>query len=305
MKKIFYCALCFLISLSFIFSGCDNKQEQGLKVYTSFYTLYDFAAKITQDKAKVYNIMPSGADAHSWTPSAKDLVNLNKADIFIYNGLGMEHWTDQVLKTLDKKVLTVRVSDGISEEHDDDHDHENIDPHIWLSPQNAKIILKNIKDALVQADSANAEFYEQNYQDCADRCDELYNGFLGLKNYPKRDIVVTKNAFSHLCEAFDLNQIALSQSHSSEPNPDRIVQVVNDIVANGVKVIFCDPFSLDEAQTLKTEVSKKGKTVEIATLNPLENLSAQDLKNGNDYFKIMQDNLNAILNALKKQNGIS
>lgn len=307
MKKIFYCALCFLISLSFIFSGCDNKQEQGLKVYTSFYTLYDFAAKITQDKAKVYNIMPSGADAHSWTPSAKDLVNLNKADIFIYNGLGMEHWTDQVLKTLDKKVLTVRVSEGVeAEEHDHDHEHnEAADPHIWLSPLNAKIILKNIKDALVKADSQNADFYEQNYEYCAALCDELYNNFIDLKDFEKRDVVVTKNAFYYLCEAFDLKQTALTRSHSSEPSLGKVAEIVDYIIDNGVKVIFCDPFSLDEAQTLKTEVSKEGKTVEIATLNPLENLSAQDLKNGNDYFKIMQDNLNAILNALKKQNGIS
>jgi zinc transport system substrate-binding protein len=303
MKKVVYCALC-LLFISFAFSGCNNEQEQGLKVYTSFYTLYDFTAKIAQDKAGVFNIMPSGADAHSWTPGAKDLVNLNKADIFIYNGLGMEHWTEQVVKTLDKKVLKVRVSDGVSEDGLE-HDHENTDPHIWLSPQNAKLILKNIKDAFVQVDSDNAEFYEQNYQDYAGLCDEMYSDFIELKDYQRRDIVVTKNAFSHLCRAFDLNQVALSQSHSSEPNPVKIDEIVQYIINNDVKVIFCDSSSLDEAQTLKTEVSRQGRTVEISTLNPLESLSEQDLKNGKDYFKIMRDNLNAIKDALQKQNGIS
>ncbi|HEY8443670.1 MAG TPA: zinc ABC transporter substrate-binding protein [Clostridia bacterium] len=309
MKKTIYYLLCLalIVSFAFSFNGCGKEQDQGVKVYTSFYTLYDFASKIAQDKAKVYNIMPSGADAHSWTPSAKDLVNLNKADIFIYNGLGMEHWTDQVLKILDKKVLTVRVSEGVeAEKHDHDHEHnEAADPHIWLSPLNAKIILKNIKDALVKADSQNADFYEQNYEYCAALCDELYNNFIDLKDFEKRDVVVTKNAFYYLCEAFDLKQTALTRSHSSEPSLGKVAEIVEYIIDNDVKVIFSDAFSVDTAQAIKKEAANEGKSIETAVLNPLEALSEKDLKEGKDYFKIMEDNLNAVKNALKKQNGLS
>ena len=310
MKKFFACFLIIIaLSLPFGVAGCgDDDQDQGLKVYTSFYTLYDFATKIAQDKANVYNIMPAGADAHSWTPSAKDIVKLNKADIFLYNGLGLEHWTDQVIKTLDKNILIVKVSDNIDaicsddhehEHHHDDHDHEITDPHIWLSPKNAKIILQNIKDAFVQADPNNAQSYFDNYEHYAQQCDELDSEFqTKLKDFSKRDIVVTKNAFSYLCQEYNLDQEALGSAHQTDPDATKMSEVIKFIEDNNVKVVFYEPMSLNFAQALT-----KDATVELKLLNPLESLSEQDLNKGNDYFKIMCQNLEAINYALEQQNG--
>jgi len=314
MKKLsaYLFGFILMFSLMFGFSGCEPKdQEQGLKVYTSFYTLYDFATKIAQDFAKVYNIMPAGADAHSWTPSPKDIVNLNKADMFIYNGLGMEHWTEQVVKTLDSNLLIVKVSEDIEvlggdqarSEHNG-HDHEAVDPHIWLSPKNAKVILENIKDAFVQIDPDNSEKYETNYNYHAELCDELDSQFQsGLEDFSRRDIVVTKNAFSYLCKEYNLTQTALGSPHETNPSAEKFAEIADFIKNNNVKVIFYEPMSQNFAQTLAMEASSKGAQVEIKVLNPLESLTQDDLKKGNDYFKIMRDNLDAIKYALNKQNG--
>lgn len=310
MKKFFYVllSLALIFNSSFFAFGCDKGgQDQGLVVYTSFYTLYDFASKIAQDKAKIYNIMSGGGDAHSWEPSAKDIVKLNKADIFIYNGLGLEHWADKVLNSIEKDVLIVRVSDGI-EALEDEHDdyHESGDPHIWLSPKNAKIILKNIKDTFSQADPQNAQFYKDNYERYADLCDELDSSFEDeLSGFEKRDIAVMKNAFSYLCHEYDLNQVALSRSHESDPNNIEMKDFIKYIIDQNVKVVFYEQASLDLAKAVKDEVSKtkKGLEIELDVLNSLEVLSEQDLKNGDDYFKIMRKNLDSIKKALQKQNG--
>lgn len=299
--------------LIFSFASCGEKeQDQGLKVYTSFFTLYDFATKIAQDCAKVYNIMPAGANAHTWTPSPKDIVNLNKADMFIYNGLGMEHWTEQVIKTLDNDLLIVKVSQGIEvlgdQEHNDHngHDRETVDPHIWLSPKNAKIILQNIKNAFVQIDPDNADKYETNYQYYADLCDGLDGDFLSeLEGFSRRDIAVTKNAFSYLCREYGLNQVALGGVHETDPSAEKVAQIADFIKYNNVKVIFYEPMSQNLAQALATEVFDKGVQIEIKILNPLESLSQEDLEKGDDYFKIMWDNLAAIKYALNKQNGLT
>ena len=64
--------------------------------------MYDFAKKIGGDKVEVINLVPAGTEPHDWEPSTKDLIEMEKSDIFIYNGAGMEQWVDDVLESLDK-----------------------------------------------------------------------------------------------------------------------------------------------------------------------------------------------------------
>ena len=146
MKKSFVKIFAALISASMLLAACssaptnqssnkteDNKQqttqeESKIKVVTSMYPMYDFAKKVAGDKADVENIIPAGTEAHGWEPSASDIAKLEGADVFIYNGAGMEMWVDDVLKSLsNKKLVAVETSKGIEllENHEDDHDHDH------------------------------------------------------------------------------------------------------------------------------------------------------------------------------------
>ena len=308
MKKILLILIC-----PFLLFGCQSDIDDGrIKVYTSFYTMYDFAQKIAGDNVRVYNLMPQGTDAHDWQPSSKQIVNLNKADIFIYNGLGMEHWVESVIPTLENpKLKVVIASDGVTviggeheeENEEEEHNHGAVDPHIWLSPINAEIILSNIKDALIEVDPDNALEYQSNYDKYAEECKQLHNDFTTqLENFEKRDIVVTHQAFSYLCEEYNLNQFALQGLHSEETNPQRMKEAADYIKAENIKVIFYEPASGKAlAQTLSNE---DGVSTSIAPLNPLESLTDEEIKNKADYFSVMRANLAEILKALKKQNGI-
>lgn len=114
-------------------SSFENLEDGKLKVAASFYPMYDFAEKIGADQIDLINLVPSGTEPHDWEPSASDLTNLEKADVFIYSGAGMEHWVDRVLNSLTNKNLTVvQASDGITlrvngSEEEDDHNHEDDD----------------------------------------------------------------------------------------------------------------------------------------------------------------------------------
>ena len=108
---------------------------------------------------------------------------MEKSDIFIYNGAGMEQWVDDVLESLDTEELTsVEASKGIkllkdqdAHEHDHEHNSEN-DPHVWLDPQNAKYEMNKIKKALIKVDAENKDYYEANYKRYAKECDKLETG---------------------------------------------------------------------------------------------------------------------------------
>ena len=239
--------------------------EGSLRVMASFYPMYDFAQKIGGDKVTVTNMVPAGTEPHDWEPSPSDIVALEQADVFVYSGAGMEHWVEDVLASLDNQSLvTVEASYGIAlleghhhhhedeeeaeHEHEDEHEHEEgggYDPHVWLSPLNAKREMENIKNAIAEADPANAEYYEANYAAWSARCDQLDQAFKdGLSNLAIQDIVVSHEAFGYLCDAYGLNQVGIEGiSPDSEPDPARMAQIQDFVTEHQVKVIFSESWS--------------------------------------------------------------
>ncbi|MDR7870428.1 MAG: metal ABC transporter substrate-binding protein [Tissierellaceae bacterium] len=308
MKK--FRTISVLLLLLFIIvgiTGCGNTVEEDddekLKVYTSFYPMYDFTSKIAGDKISVYNMVPSGVEPHDWEPAASDIVNLEKADMFVYNGAGMEHWVEDVLKSLENKELVVVVaSQGIdlllSEDDDHDgHDHGDFDSHVWTNPLNVKIQMENIKDALVQLDPDNMDYYNENYDKYSKELDKLNEEFATkLSALSNKDIVVSHKAFSYLCNEYGLNQIAIDGlSPDTEPNPGRMAEIINFVNENNIKVIFFE--ELASPKVANTIADATGAVVDV--LNPLEGLSDEELENGDDYFSVMRKNLEAILKALQ------
>ena len=94
MKNIFIIIIILLSILSC--NNNDNNISDKLQIYTSIYPIYDFTKKIGGEKITVYNMTKAGAEPHDFEITSKDMANLSKADLFIYNGGGMEHWVDSV-----------------------------------------------------------------------------------------------------------------------------------------------------------------------------------------------------------------
>lgn len=103
-----------------ILSGCGSKSggsivEGKVNVITTFYPIYEFTKEIGGDEVNVVNLLPTGVEPHDWTPRSQDIVNTSKAELFLYNGAGLEGWAPGFLKGLDKdtQVKPVIVSQGI------------------------------------------------------------------------------------------------------------------------------------------------------------------------------------------------
>lgn len=308
-KKILYTATC-LLALSFCLIGCTgsktaNKNNKKLKVTASFYTMYDFAKKIGGDKVEVSDMVPAGTEPHDWEPSTNDLIELEKSDVFVYNGAGMEQWVDDVLESLDtEELITVETSKGIkllknedAHEHDHQHDSEN-DPHVWLDPENAKYQMNQIKKALIKADEKNKDYYEANYKKYAKQCDQLDQLYKKeLAKTSKKELVVAHEAFGYLCHAYGLEQMGIEGlSADDEPDPKQMSEVIDFAKKHEVKTIFFE--ELVSPKVAKTIAKETGASAKM--LNPLEGLSNKKIKAGEDYFSVMKENLTAIKEALSK-----
>src|SRR4051812_21899721 len=101
-----------------LFTGCNGSrwQTDKLKVMASFYIMDDFAKKIGGDKIELKSFISKG-DAHDYEPTAKERILLRKADVFLYNGSGLEHWVDKELATTENEnLLSVETSLNLTRE---------------------------------------------------------------------------------------------------------------------------------------------------------------------------------------------
>lgn len=302
------------LSLSLL-TGCgtqpaDTAAGDGrLRVLTSFYPMYDFACKIGGDCIDVTNMVPSGTEPHDWEPSTNDLKNLEKADVFIYNGADMEPWADDLLVSRSDTLRVVEASENVelrttdgehehAHEHEGaDHHHGDFDPHVWLDPENAKIEMEAIRDALCAADPENSTVFQSNYEKYAAELDALDAEFREkLAPLPNRTIVVAHEAFGYLCDAYGLTQVGIEGlSPDSEPDPGRMAEVIDFVREHSISTIFFEELvSPKVAEAIASETGAQAKM-----LSPLEGLSDEQAAAGADYFSVMHDNLAALMEALK------
>lgn len=286
MKKILTSMLALVMMLTITGCGKTTPKSDKIQVYTSFYAMYDFARLIGGDKADVYNLCPTGQEPHDYEPTARDIANLSSADVFIYNGMGMEHWTDTVVDTLkSSNVLCVNTTDHVPFKTSDQ------DPHVWLNPHNAYEQMTDIYKALIAVDPENIDYYKSNLDTCRNKIDTLiidYESTIsGLKS---KDIVVSHAAYGNLCEAFGLNQIPINGlSNNHDPSPAQMAETESYIKDNGITHIFKEPLGTSSVvETIASDTNTR-----ILVLDPFEGNT-----DNKDYFTVMYENLEALKTAL-------
>jgi zinc transport system substrate-binding protein len=311
-KKIFTSMSLLLVLMFgiFTFAACGNqKTNNKLSVYASFYPLYDFARKIGGDKVEVNNLVQPGQEAHHYEPTAKQMVGMAQADLIIINGVQMESWIEELSaniknKTLDTSqgvTLIERTKNSDNQHIDDGHDedehiHGADDPHIWLSIKNAKIQMENIKNKFVALDSKNKDYYQENYERYAFLFDLLDSAYQQeLSTLANRNIIVSHRAFGYIANDYNLIQYSLSGIESdTDPTPTVMAEIKDFILENNIKAIFYQTF----ANSKVAELIAGSTSAKLYKLSTLESLTKAEMENGEDYLSIMAQNLMNLKKAI-------
>lgn len=316
--------------LVFTLTACGPKSsgsivEGKVNVVTTFYPIYEFTKEIGGDDINAINLLPVGVEPHDWTPRSQDIVNTSKAQLFLYNGAGLEGWVPNFLKGLDSssKVEAVEVSKGIDlimtdeedghdhggsgeeDHHEEDTEHNSNssgdslhkDPHTWVSPKSAIIMARNIKDSLQSVDPEHKDGYEERYNKLAERLQALDSKFeQELTKLPNHKIVVSHQAFAYLARDYKLEQHAImGLSPDAEPRGQDIVNLAKMVKEENIRYIFFEELVSDKlAKMLAAEAG-----VSTMVLNPVEGLTAEQEKNGDNYFTLMEKNLQNLIMALQ------
>lgn len=314
--KSFLALVLAVVAIIFIFFGffyrsSRNNQSAGLSqplsVVTSFYPLAYFAQQVGGDLIRVTSITPAGAEPHDYEPTPQDIVTVHKANVFIYNGGGVDAWAERVQTELEQsgvQVLSMQqhiaLMSGFSEDQTGDSSTSTAsDPHIWLDPVLAAQEVELIRVVLTKADPVHADAYQNNATSYTNHLHELDTHFTqGLAQCERREIVVTHNAFRYLSRRYHLNSYAIAGlSPEDEPSAQHIAELISLVRQRDIKYIFFE--SLVNPRLAETIARETGAVT--AVLNPIEGVLPEQVAQGLNYDTIMEANLAALRQALNCQ----
>jgi zinc transport system substrate-binding protein len=265
-----------------------------LHILVSLYPLYDFARHIAGDRARVTLLVPPGIEPHDWEPAPADIVRVQSARVFVYNGAGLEPWAEKLLGEVRRgDMRIVKATAGL----DLLTTEGQPDPHVWLDPLLARAEVEAIRTALVAVDPVHAPIYDGNAAAFSSQLLALHERFAaGLERCERREIVVSHAAFAYLARRYRLTQLPIIESLSpdAEPSPAALAALTRQARRARVTYVFFETLVASKlAETLAREV---GATALV--LNPVEGLTKEQDAQGMTYVQLMDANLTNLRTAL-------
>ncbi len=215
-----------------------------LNVVTSFSILGDITQQVGGDHVKVTTLVGPDGDPHTFEPSAKDSALLNKADVVVVNGLGLEGWLDRLVKASGFKGQLVVASTGVTTHTLEEDGATVTDPHAWNSAANGALYAQNILAALVKADPADEAALNasgQRYIAELKQLDSWAKGRFSAIPQAKRKVLTSHDAFGYFARAYGVEFMApQGLSSESEASAAQVASLIQQIKADGVKVWFME-----------------------------------------------------------------
>ncbi len=270
----------------------ETEEQDVLRVYTTILPLEDFSKKIGGNHVTVTNLIPVGADAHTFEPTPKDLIDVANGDVFIYNGAGLESFAEKLEQTLEGEGVTfVKAAQQIEQQNSDP------DPHVWLDPILAISLAEAIKEAFIELMPEREEVFTENFQTLKTELEQLDEEFRSLIAQANRDtIFVTHAGYSYWEERYGIKQIGImGTSPTNEPSQRELKQIIELAKAEDVNYILMER----NVQTNVTDVVLEALDAEMLYLYNLESIYEEERKNGEDYFSLMRKNIDTLQKALE------
>ncbi len=268
-----------------------SSNNTNLKIFSSFYPIYDFVKKIGKDRVDVSTIVPAGIEPHDFEPTAKQIIELQKADVIFINGAGFESWIN--------KMGNATVVD-LSKDLPAENLGSTQDPHIWLDPILVKTYSKTIFEKLISLDPQNTDYYTNNFNEFNNKL-ELLNLDISrnLTNCDLNDFIAFHDAFGYFVKRYGLTQHSISgSSPGADINPQRIAEAIKLAEQLGVSIIFSeDNIEPRLSNTIANEIGGK-----VLILSPIEMITREEQALNKDYFSKMYENLDNLKIALRCEN---
>jgi zinc transport system substrate-binding protein len=272
-------AFVILLALAVTALGCQSCQKSGpnerLRVIVSIFPIYDLVRRVAGPDADVTLLLQPGHNEHHFDPTPRDVELAAQAKLGVMVGLGLDPWMEKLLHDAAPNARVLKLGDRVptltikddpigAEDHDDEDEHEHADggaahheeehdhhehekgapdPHCWLDPQRAQLMVRAIAEELGKVDSAHTLAYRQ-------RATELDKSLVDvdreaeerLKKLSKKGFVTFHGSFGYFAERYKLNILAVIEPFpGSQPTGEYVAKVLAAIKDKKVPALYSEP----------------------------------------------------------------
>ena len=275
--------------LTLALTSCGTPAPDKPILAASIYPISFLVSSIAGNEYEVMTITPVGTEPHDYQPIPSTVKRLYDAEAIFLNGYDFEGYDSSFAASLKEKSVYVGESvpaktfDGVR------------DPHVWLNTIHYGTMANFVLERLCALNPAKTDYFEANYRSFKAKldaltldCTRIASGFLF------KTIAVSHAAYGYLCDQFNIEQLYISKlSPNVEPTQQAIEAIMDAIKEKGIDTVFFE--ELASPEIAKTIASRTGAKTE--SLHPLEGLTAQEEKEGKDYFSIYRENIEKIKKA--------
>ncbi len=322
MKKGFIATISFLLLIGVMMIVVIMFQQENviedhskLQIIATLFPQYDFAKHIVGDKAEVKLLLNSGIETHHYEPTPKDMMAINRSDLFLFTGTQLEPWTKDLLDTKSTNCIAVDISQNISfikketfekkymnsltlteKNQESKHTDEEIyDEHIWLNPNNAIKMIDNIVDSLCMIDLENANTYQQNAESYKEEIRKLDAEIESITQNSSSKVLAFGGEFSYayLIERYGLKFVSVYTNCGEEEDPSitKVKSVIDFINENQIPTVFYEELTEGTVAKMIAEETE----AEPCVLYSVHNANIQT----DTYVSLMRKNVEMLKKALK------
>jgi zinc/manganese transport system substrate-binding protein len=282
-----------LTALAAVVGTAPLHAQAPINVVASFTILADFVRNVGGDRVNVTSLVGRNGDVHVYAPAPQDAKTIADARLVVINGLGLEGWLPRLLQSSGSRAIVVTASNGISPLKLG----SEADPHAWQSVVNAKIYVQNIRDALVQADAADAAYFGQNaerYLAELDLLDREVRSDVDQIPPERRKVISTHDAFGYFAKDYGIAFVApLGVSTETEPSARDIAAIIGQVEKDKIPAVFLENITDDRLMRRIAEETgaKLGGTLVSDGLTDENGLAPT-------YIALVRHNIKALTSAL-------
>lgn len=283
----------------------SNGKDDTLHIYTSIYPLQYIVKEIAGDQVIAESIFPPGVDAHTYEPTSKEITTLANGDAFIYMGAGMEGFAETMATALENQDITfleIGKQDTLflqatTQGKHDEHNHSDLDPHIWLDPVRMIQMAELITNELIDLQPEDKETFLENLSIFTGKMTALDEKFAAtLEDNPHKQILVSHAAYGYWEQRYGIEQLPISGlSSSDEPSQKELASIAKLAQKTKLQHVIFEQIGSNRIATIIQEHIG----AEALYIHNLEVLTEDDIKNNENYLSIMEKNLQVLDKATK------
>jgi zinc transport system substrate-binding protein len=270
------------------------------RITVSTFALYDIVRHIGGNNVDVEMAIPFGVEVHSFEPTPKTIIGIQKSQLFFYSGADLEPWVSKLTEDENLRDMSRYVHLREAEEPlgaDGHHHHEAVDPHYWLDIGNMQLLAAEIASQLSAIDPQNSALYGQRaeaYSQQLAKLDETYAK--RLQHCEVRTVVLHHNILGYVAARYNFSVEPLTGlSPDALADAKTMTTLSKSIKEKGIKVLFFEAFVSD--RMMNSLARENG--VEIDYLEPLANISALQADRNMSYVEGMEINLDKLSRAMR------